>query len=327
MGKKNMASSQIISLTAVLTFACTTVHELPKIHQLENYRSDIHMPLPDRTHAPPEILLRYLRKLDNKRDYELYMPSRYEKTIIRNAIALLPKREKSVLQNRLIGIYFIKNFTGNGLCEWVLDRSGMVYIFFVFNPSAFGKTASELLTEKENTCFIKDDTSIKIIVDCGKKIPGFYYILLHETAHAADYVLNVTPYVDEDFRKFMNIERAETEFTKNYWIGYNTTKEHFIFSNKVYFYNIGKPKLKISQSVAVYKALSRSPFATLYGSISWAEDLAELAAYNYITHVMGEPFRIYVLRDKKELFSFYPMESPQIIKRLPQLEALYSGGI
>src|SRR5271157_3338790 len=131
-------SHMIIIFAAALAFACPSENEFSKIHHLENYRSYIHMPIADRTSAPPEMLRRYLSRLDNRRDYEPYTPSHSEKTIIKNGFALLPERTRSVLQKRLVGIYFIKNFTGNGLSDWVLDQSGAVFVFFVFNPSAFG---------------------------------------------------------------------------------------------------------------------------------------------------------------------------------------------
>ena len=315
-----------VCMTSALAAACRSSEGDARIHQFENYSFDRHARPPSRAGMPPRMVLGYLQRLDNRTDYAPYLPSDAERAVVGDAYRILPERTKSVLENRLIGIYFIKNFTGNGLCEWVVDRRGKVYIFLVFNPRALGKTASELLTEKEQTCFFRDDPSIEIRVDCGNTIPGFYYILLHESAHAVDYVLNITPFVDEEYKRQLGIKKTKSEFTKNSWAGYNTSKEHFIFSQRVSFYGMDAPKLKSSEAVAVYKDLARSPFASLYGSMSWAEDLAELAAFYHITHVLKGPYAIHVVQKKKTIFSVRPMETAAVIERLPMIRIFYSRG-
>ena len=172
-----------------------------------------------------------------------------------------------------------------------------------------------------------DDAFTEIRVDCGKTIPGFYYILLHESAHAVDYVLNITPFVDEEYKKHLNIKKTKTEFTKNCWAGYNIPKGRFMFAKRVSFYGMDKQKLKASEAVAVYKDLARSPFASLYGSMSWAEDLAELVTFYHIAHTLKQPYAIHVVHKKKKIFSVYPMEAAAVIERLPLLETFYSRGI
>jgi len=294
-----------------------------KIHRLDSYRFDKNSSFISRVSMPPPLVLDYLKKLDSRSDYEPYLPGKREKHAMEKGFALLPELNREVLEKRLIGVYFIKNFTGNGLCEWVMDRDGRVFVFLVFNPSSLKKTISGLLTEKEKTCFINDDSSIRIDVDCGTKYPGFYYILLHESTHAVDYVLNITPYVDESYRRYAKKEKSETEFTEDYWRGYSASKAHFIFSNRVSFYHIGKPDLKISEAVAVYEDLARSPFVSLYGSMSWAEDLAEMVAFYHITSILKEPFGVYVFRKKEKIFAIYPMAGPSVIKRFPLLKKFY----
>ncbi len=322
--KKTTPVQILILLSAILSGACNSAQESIRVHKSENYKFDKNISIAHRTSAAPDFLLEYLKKLDSQPDYQVYMPSPGEMKIIKNAFSLLPEVVKAMLQQRLIGTYFIRNFKGNGLCDWVLDQSGTVYVYFVFNPASLGKIMSDLLTEKEKTCFIKNDPSIKIFIDCGQKVAGFYYILMHESAHAVDYVRGVTPYVDRESRDSMKIMISETNFTKDIWDGYYTSKQHFIFSKKVFFYNFGAPKLEVSGAADVYKELARSPFASLYGSISWAEDFADLWAFYHITSVMGAPYEISVLRDNKKIFSLRPMKSPPVVKRLPMIKALYS---
>jgi hypothetical protein len=331
MGRCSEMATKKISILATLlvltvaTAGCATADLLQPVHRLGSFRFVRGSPLMSRMSAPPPVVLGHLRRLDRRDDYEPYIPDRNETLEMERAFTLLPVRSRNVLNDRLIGIYFISNFTGNGLCEWVMDSDGKAYVFFVFNPSSFSKNMSQLLTEKENTCFADDDISIDITVDCGKKYSGFAYILLHESAHAVDYVLNVTPYVDEEHGEHMKKKTAETMFTKYYWSGYDAPTRHFMFTGKVSFYGSGERKLKRSNAVEAYQDLSRSPFVSLYASMSWAEDLAELAAFYHITRVLKQPFGIRVLQNKKTIFSTYPMEHPEIAKRLRLLKLFYAS--
>ena len=180
--------------------------------------------------APPPVVLNYLMKLDNRTDYEPYAPGGNEMKIIESAVASLPPKHTEVLKKRLIGIYFIRNFFGNGLADWVVDPHNTVYTILVFNAGVFSRNLTELLTEKEKTCFLADDPEYDIHIDCGKKYNGFHYILVHEATHAVDYVINMTPYADREYRDHLKISASETEFTKSIWIGYDSPRVRYSFS-------------------------------------------------------------------------------------------------
>jgi len=292
-------------------------------HMFESYRFDRRSSLASRASAPPNVVLNYLMKLDNRNDYEPYTPNGNEMKIVESAIASLPAKHRYILQKRLIGIYFIRNFFGNGLADWIVDPQKTVYAILVFNSGVFAKNLSELLTEKEKTCFQADDPEYEIRIDCGKKFNGFYYILAHEATHAVDYVIHITPYTDRQYRDYMKIRASETDFTKPVWSGYDAPRGRYAFSKRVFFYGSPKPQLRISESVKIYAELSRSPFASLYGSQSWAEDLAELAAFYHITRILGQPYCITIVRNGNTALSVRPMESPEVRKRLPAIQQLF----
>ncbi|OHD65109.1 MAG: hypothetical protein A2176_02525 [Spirochaetes bacterium RBG_13_51_14] len=272
---------------------------------------------------PPDTVLKYLQKLDNRPDYRPVLPGRREMHILKAALGLLPVRTRHVLQNRLLGIYCINDFTGNGLTEWVADERGTIHTFMVLNYSVFTKTVSELLTEKENTCFIKDDPALDINIDCGTAYSGLVYILLHESTHVVDYVTHITPYTDEAIKPIMKNRTAETDFTRNIWRGYSASIKQYYFSNKVSFYGIKPPAMRISEATAAYRDLCRSPFVSLYASQSWAEDLAELVTFYHISRVLKQPFIIHLRRGGKNMVSIRPLESSEVIKRLPLLDTFY----
>jgi hypothetical protein len=150
------------------------------------------------------------------------------------------------------------------------------------------------------------------------------YILLHESTHLVDYIENITPYTEPEYKKFLKIKSSETDFTKSVWKDYDIPRQKFPFTKKITFYGFNKPQLHLSESVGVYTSLTGSPFVSLYGSLSWAEDLAELTTYYHMTRILNQPFIISVMRDRKKILSIYPLNSPAVKKRLALLKKFYS---
>lgn len=302
--------------------SCST-SGIQAVNKFENYIFNADTPLVGRIATPPEFVMAYLKKLDNRPDYVPYSPTNEEMRIAGQSLNNLPDLNKSILAKHLIGVYFINNFTGNGLCDWVVDRNGMVYVFIVFNSSAFKNNISDLLTEKEKTCFKKDTPGIDIRINCGSKFNGFQYILLHESTHAVDYVMNITPYVEVNYKNFKKIAGSDTEFTRGIWSGYDRHKADYQFSGKVSFYGLAPQNLPLSEAPAIYKELSRSPFVSLYSTLAWPEDLAELVTFYHLTHVLKQPFNISVYSKNKKIISLAPMEFAGVRKRIPLLRRFY----
>ncbi len=314
----------VIAIGAVCLCGCDDGVRRESSRVLESYGFNPGTLLAARVAAPPPFLLEYLKKLDNAPEYEPYLPGPGEMASIRQAMSDLPPRHRKLMKGRLIGIYFIKNFKGSGLTEWVVDRDDRVYAVMVFNPSVLGKGISALLTEKERTCFRPDDPSYEITIDCGSKYSGFLYILLHEATHLVDYIEPVTPYTDRQYKRHFRITTAGNDFTRNVWNDYDVPKRRYLFTGKVAFYGLSAPQLNLSSAAAVYAELSGSPFVSLYGSLSWAEDLSELAAFYHLSRVLKQPYTIAVARGGKKILSIYPLNAPEVKKRLPLLKIFYS---
>ena len=94
-----------------------------------SYRFDPSTDLADRVLEAPEFVLAYLRETDKVTNYTAYMPSSAELAEVRKNLALLPPKFKAILQQRLIGIYFVNNWIGIGMADYVLDsdRPGGAY--------------------------------------------------------------------------------------------------------------------------------------------------------------------------------------------------------
>jgi hypothetical protein len=313
----------IFLLFQLIISGCSRSHRPEPIHRFENYRFNRFASIQARVSLPPDMVLQYLRNLDDRPDYSGHLPTGESMHNLEKAICLLPPLNRSALNRRLLGIYFIPGFMGSGLTEWVTDNRGNVYAFMVLNPMVLKSDLSELLTTKENTCFINDDSDCSIRINAGKQYSGLLYILLHESVHLVDYIKNITPYVDNSINKYQRKELGSTPFTRAVWEAYDQPRVKHSFTGRVSFYGIRKPKLRLSESLSIYRELSDTPFASLYGSQSWAEDLAELATFYHITEILKQPYVIQVIKDARILQSIRPMDSPDVRRRFPLLELLY----
>ncbi len=296
------------------------------IRQLKNYSFDPSSSVESRVKNIPGFVLDYLKKLDEKEDYKNYPLKEEEMNIIIDSINKLPELHKKVFKERLLGIYFVDNFLGSGFAEWVLDDNKQVYCFMVFNPKVLKNNISDWITHKENTCFINDNPDISIEIDCGTAYNGFLYILLHESTHIVDYVKIITPYVEEALIGILGMKIETKEFTQGIWADYSIPEKDYDYNYRksITFYGFGGgPKINISDSGNVYKQLSQTPFVSIYGSKSWAEDLAEFLAFYHLTQKLNQPYTITVYKGNNPIHSYKPMESAKIKERSLIMEQFY----
>ena len=315
---------QIPSCTRVTRDIHESSHIMP-IHRFKNYSYNPASTLISRITVAPAFVLKHLRELDSRDSYTSYTPGKSEIAIIRQYLNLLPELTKTVLRERLIAIYFINNFHGSGLTDWVLDETGTFYTFMVFNPETLKYNISQWLTYRENSCFKKDSSDLSVSVDCGTRFSGFLYALLHESTHAVDYVKNITPYVEESLKRVGPYRGESTRFTRGIWKEINKPEISYEFSPRksLTFYEFKGPRTNISESIETYRKLAKTPFVSLYGSISWTEDIAEFVFFYHLTEKLRESYRIDIRNRKRLIFSLEPMKSPLVIKRIPSIEDFY----
>ncbi len=292
-------------------------------HQYKNFTFDPQTSIVQRIKKKPDFILKYLADLDNRKDYTIYTPTKMETEIISDYINKLPPLNRKTMKERLLAVYFINNFTSSGLTEWVVDENGKMFAFMVFNPNVLKKNITELLSFKEITNFIQEK-NWDIILDCGTKYSGFFYILIHESTHIVDYVHRITPYTEPSLKNLYPDMKTSTPFTLGYWNDYYKPDTEFAFRSKITFYGIGKgPALKYSEAPEIYKNLAMSPFPTLYSSISWAEDIAEFVTFYHLTEKLHQKFSIQVYKNKKPVYTHEPMNSPLVRKRFDALQIFY----
>ena len=292
------------------------------IHRLSSYTYSSSAPLSSRVTEAPIQVMEHLRKLDDRPDYASWIPDEKERVRINRALSDLPSAIKHTLSDRTIGIYFVKDFLTYGLTEWIVDEEGKMYIFMVFAKRALSGTAGDIITDRENTTFVDDGSGCTLKHLLEPEVDGFYYILLHESIHAFDYVKKVTPWVEPALKE---PERSpdSNPFTRGIWKEYRKTVKTYSFRENLRFYGFGKGAFsQYGKATEIYEGLSDSPFASLYGSVSWAEDLAELGALYHITHRLSRNYIITVTCGKNTQ-TFYPMKNKSTRDRFQQMSLFY----
>lgn len=295
------------------------------IYQFENYFFVKDSPLISRVQRIPDFLLNFLKKLDKKENYVAYMPNQEELKLIEKTMDELPSFNKKMLEERLVGIYFMENFVSSGYTDITFTKNGKLYCYMVFHPSVLKLSISEWLTKKEKTCFILDNNELDIKIKVNDQ-SAFLAILSHESTHLVDYTNEINPYVDDEQKKVVNNKFKETEYTKGIWENYNTPlpSNDFPLRKNITFYGFNNgPKISIKDARFIYTQLSKSPFASLYSTLNWAEDLAEMVTVYHLTKKLNYPYQIEIYEKGKLLESFNPIEFPKVVQRFQTIQLFY----
>jgi hypothetical protein len=115
-------------------------------------------------------------------------------------------------------------------------------------------------------------------------------------------------------------------FSKPIWDSFWNPKQEYEFwgrgSITFYEFNNG-PKLRIGVANNIYFYFQETPFASLYGSLNWAEDLAELVTYYHLTQIMGTNYKFSLLMDGESYFDYEPMKSDKVRARFKTISNFY----
>jgi len=283
-----------------------------------NHGFDPARPVDARMKTIPGWLLDHLRAADNRWDYAAFPVGEAERARVRSALALLPGAWQGILKEHLVAIYPVQNYWGGGFTEFLPEKSGAVRSYLVVNAAAFQATASRWLSWKDATAFLSDDEDFRVRVDAGGLLSGFDYLFLHEAAHAVDYAMHKTPWVEADLKTLYDLPGTPVPFTRGVWRGYNDTETAWNFEGRgalsPYGFK-GKPKLPISGAAEFYRRLAKTPFVSMYASQSWAEDFAEYSAYRFLEKKIGRPIRVSVLKSGKPVFTYDPTRTAAVKAR------------
>lgn len=300
----------------LLIFACAlpALAGGPDPKALSSYAFDAGRPYPRLGTIPPWLLELWARQ--DEAPYEAYSPTPEEAKVVQAAFDGLPDPMKKAMSERLIAVYLVKGLKGNGITDWTLDASSRPFVYMILNSAGLSQSLSQLMTERDRSAF---RGPAEIAVEAGDG-PGILYSVAHESAHAFDYVRGVTPFTEPGLYAALHPGR-EAPKSWDVWADYGKPKagSDYPLRSKFRFYGFGDPELEPAQAGQACAQWAASPFASFYGSRSWAEDLAELFVLRHLSEDLGG--KLVRRCDGKE---YRPWDSPKVRSRAMRLlEPLY----
>lgn len=247
-----------------------------------------------------------------------------ERAKVSAAFAALPPLHRRVLAERLRSVSFLDGMPNTALTSTVNPTEPYALFDITIRAAILNETASDWLTQKERICFDTAGSPLSVTVEAGN-LDALVYVLLHEATHVVDSCLGLTPAVRPDAQPAAGAAPA-TEFTEGVWSDrlVHAPEYRDQHLDRVRF-RPGGQVVAIDQAEAVYRALGRTPFVSLYGSSNWYDDLAEYAAVFHLTEKLKQPFRIVIRNQGEEVFRYEPMKSDLVRERIGQMKRFYEA--
>ena len=251
-------------------------------------------------------------------------PSRHvltdgERAALMRGFEALPAAHQRVVRERLRRISFLDGMPNTALTSRIDGANGVALYDLTIRASVLRETVSEFLTQKERTCFDLTGSARTVVVDAGS-LDAIVYVLLHEATHMVDNALGLTPPPDA-------AAKGPYPFTDGIWTDRLTIAPPYASpSLEGLAYRRGGRAMPIADAEAIYGALRRTPFASLYASSNWHDDVAELLAWHHLTSRMGQPYRIVVRDGTRDTLVYEPMSSALVRDRVKLLDRFYDAG-
>jgi hypothetical protein len=219
-------------------------------------------------------------------------PERQEQ--LQRVIRELPEKAKLFANEKLAGIFIVRDLGGTGYTESILDENrNPVAGFIVLDELVFGKKANEWATWKERSPFTHaGDLKMTIEYAAHDTVANaIQYILLHEMGHVSAIGTDLQPRQDTtggedaDPAKFafskLSWQRGPEDFT-------TLPADEFEERTKLQFYRGGLD----ADVPAVYRKLQNTSFPTLYASTNVNDDWAEsFASYVHVV-LLKKPYLV-----------------------------------
>lgn len=250
--------------------------------------------------APPELLeyLQKQNKLDGFSEVPLAQaPSQKIARACKDISHSLSPALNKLLNERLIGIFCVKDLGSSGFAEEIIDEADHhSYAVIVLDREVLLKRkANEWASWKENSVFQpqKDGFKLHLTIESKKNNNvqnAVRYLLLHELGHVLGLVSGAHPSWSPSGKAIV----ADYDFMNLSWQNHHENPvslfdKSFPERKKIRYYSFGKAQLTNKQIPVVYRKLQQTTnFVSLQGAANVWEDFAE----SFVTYV-------HVLIDKK----------------------------
>ena len=313
-----VALAALASFFSLSTNAAAQATQEQRTETLQRFGLRVEQPLDARERDTPGSVFKLFRE-DGHTPPVPHKLTDAERKKLTSAFADMPPLHQQILRDRLVGVSFLDGMPNTALTSTLNPDDSYPVFHITIRAAILNQSASDWLTEKERTIFDGAGSPLSVSVEAGRR-DALSYILLHEATHVVDFCLNVVPHELRGEKKFS----PATAFSRGVWIDRITPETEFRdpLRQQARFY--GTNKLPVSQAVAVYEALQRTPFVSLYGGTNWHDDIAEYLAVYHWTHALRQPFRLVVRDGRKAVLRYEPMKSKLVLRRADQMKLFYS---
>jgi len=298
-----------------------TSDNLSPIQIMENYNGNSSFNIRDKLLSAPDIIINSLNEMDNANNYFSYKLNDYKIHLFLEYYEYLPLKYKKIITEKVIGIYFIDNYSGGGMTLPVFVNNGDMYMVLFFNQEILKKNITEWINSRDNSSFLDDKHDITLNVECNGDYYALIHTLFHEASHVYDYYNFETPFT-EPFQKNKKTI-LPTAFTKDIWSEYDKPKQIYDFSRRedISFYGFGE-KIDKTYAIEIFQALNNTPFSSLYASKTWAEDFAEGFTWYYLKKYFEIEYITKVYKNENLVIVFNPNENELARKRYKIFEKI-----
>jgi hypothetical protein len=277
-----------------------------KLKLFQRFQPNLALPLAERAQPIPDDLLKYLIDYDKSvgiknTNYKAHALSPEETAMFGEYLKLLPDRYRTTFSNKLMAVYFVDNFSGAGLTDWLVNENGDFYYYTVLNSALLSESLDDWLTYRENS-FFTPGSEFSIRVRTGTDFKAFMYGFLHEGGHIVDIEYHVTPYIDPPHKKFIKQEGEVSDFTRGVWEGQKTPVAQYKFNNQdtLNVYGIFNRELAPASAMeTMFLQLNKTPFVSFYAGTAWYEDFADLITYHHLQKNLGGSIRLELYKEGK----------------------------
>jgi hypothetical protein len=304
----------------MLTMACgieigqtNTPSSVPGvIRSIRTFPFDPETPLESRIQALTPEIIEILGRSGQAAPTNHILSEDERRTVVA-ALEALPPVHRQTLRKHLRAVMFVDGLTSSAVTTTINLGAPNPLFDIAIRATVLHQTASEWLTEKERTVFSAVDSPLSVSIEAGQR-DAITFVLLHEATHNVDLDLHLADYP------------RPTPFTEQVWAQHTIPVPAYRdpLREQARFY-ANPPALSIDQAQAVYEALRRTPFASLYGALHRADDLAEYVAIYHWTQILKQPYRIVIRNEGASVFVYEPMGSDLVLSRLNLMKQFYEG--
>jgi hypothetical protein len=299
-----------------------------RLARFKSLEPNLALPLAERVQKASDEYLNFLIAFDKSigiknTDYKAHAPTAADKELLTQYVALLPAQYQKTFNKKLMVVYFIDNFAGAGLTDWVIDDKGEFHYYMILNGALLTQSLDAWLTLRENSFFTGATKTPSIRVRTATAYKALLYGLLHEGGHVVDIEYHITPYVEEAHKNYIKQKKDVTNFTREVWLGHNKPEAAYDFKNrdKLNVYGIfNKDLIPAAEMTDMFLQLTDTPFMSFYAGTAWHEDFADLVTYHYIDEKLGGTMVVELLDGKGVVRRYLPAKRMQTKKRQKILE-------